>query len=45
MLGPLLFLMNADGLPDETESYMNMFADDARINKEVRSNRECNILQ
>lgn len=38
-VGPLLFLIFVNHLPDEMKPYLYMFADDAKIMHEVRSNR------
>lgn len=45
MLGLLLFLTNVNDLPNESESYLIMLTDDAKIMREVRINRDCEILQ
>lgn len=39
VLGPLLFLILVNDLPNKTNSFPNMFADDGNIMKEVRTIR------
>lgn len=40
----LLFLIYAKDLPNQVDSYLNMFVDDANIMKEDSSNTDCEIL-
>lgn len=40
VLGPLLFLIHVNNLPNEAESHLNTFADDTKTTRDVRSNRD-----
>ena len=45
VLAPLMFLIYINDLPDGVSSYMNMFADDAKIMRQVRNPEDCQKLQ
>lgn len=45
VLGNPLFLIYIFSLPDEARYYLNLFAGDAKIRKEVQSNRNSKVLQ
>ena len=45
VLAPLMFLIYVNDLPDGVSSYMNMFADDAKIMRQVRNLEDCQELQ
>ena len=40
-----MFLIYVNDMPEGVESYMNMFADDAKIMKRIRNMDDCNALQ
>lgn len=44
VLGPLLFILSTNDLPESLELYLNMFVDDAKIMKEI-SRHDCGILK
>ena len=45
VLGPILFLHYINDLPTETHSHIRLFADDAILYREIKSNTDCTILQ
>ena len=45
ILGPIMFLVYINDMPEGVTGYMNMFADDAKIMRRVRNMEECNKLQ
>ena len=45
VLGPIMFLIYVNDMPEGVKSYMNMFADDAKIMKRIRNMDDCNALQ
>ena len=45
VLGPIMFLVYINDMPAGVRSYMNMFADDAKIMRRVRNVEDCNVLQ
>ena len=45
VLGPIMFLIYINDMPMEVNSYMNMFADDAKIMRRIRNVEDCNELQ
>ena len=45
VLGPLLFLIYINDLPEGIKSFMNMFADDAKLMKRIVSLKCCEELQ
>ena len=45
VLGPILFLLYINDLPTETHSNIRLFADDAILYREIKSNADCTILQ
>ena len=45
VLGPILFLLYINDLPTETHSHIRLFADDAILYREIKSNTDCTILQ
>ncbi len=47
VLAPIMFLVNINDIKDSvgTESYMNMFADDAKIQKKIATENSCLELQ
>ena len=45
VLAPLMFLTYIDDLPSGVTSYINMFADDAKIMRQVKSLEDCRKLQ
>ena len=40
-----MFLLYVNDMPIGINSYMNMFADDAKIMRKVKNLEDCNILQ
>ena len=44
MLVPILFLLYINDMPEGVNSYMNLFADDANLLRQVK-NKDCKILQ
>ena len=45
VMGPLLFLVYINDLPDNIKSSVRLFADDCVIYKEIKSNQDAKILQ
>ena len=45
VLGPLLFLIYINDLPEGIKSFMSMFADDAKILKRIEGEENCRELQ
>ena len=45
VLGPIMFLIYINDMPEGVRSYMNMFADDAKIMRRVTNMEDCNMLQ
>ena len=45
VLGPIMFLLYVNDMPIGINSYMNMFADDAKIMRKVKTLEDCNKLQ
>ena len=45
VLAPLMFLIYIDDLPDGVRSYVNMFADDAKMMRQVKNQEDCQDLQ
>ncbi len=45
VLGPIMFLLYVNDMPIGINSYMNMFADDAKIMRKVKNLEDCNKLQ
>ena len=45
VLGPLLFLIYMNDLEDEISSSVLKFADDTKIFRELKGNKDCSILQ
>lgn len=45
VLRPLSFLIYVNYSPEELESYLNMFPDDAKVKREERNGQDCNYLQ
>ena len=45
VLGPIMFLLCVNDMPIGINSYMNMFADDAKIMRKVKNLEDCNKLQ
>ena len=45
VLGPLLFLIYVNDLPDKLKSNIKLYADDAKLYREIKSVEDCQILQ
>ena len=45
VLGPTLFVIYINDLPDSLNSYIRIFADDTKIFKAIKSIEDCDILQ
>ena len=45
MLGPLLFMVYINDLPDGIQSIVRLFADDCIIYREIRNDLDAEILQ
>jgi len=45
VLAPILFLIYINDMPEGVNSYMNLFADDAKLCRRVRVEEDCKILQ
>ena len=45
VLGPIMFLIYINDMPEGVSSYMNMFADDAKIMRRITNMDDCNELQ
>ena len=45
VLAPILFLIYINDMPEGVDSYMSLFADDAKLLKRVKTNKDCEILQ
>ena len=45
VLAPILFLIYINDMPEGVKSYINLFADDAKLCRQVKNKEDCNILQ
>ena len=45
VLGPILFLIYINDLPEIVNSAVKLFADDTKVYREIASNEDCDILQ
>ena len=45
VLGPIMFLIYVNDMPVGIDSYINMFADDTKIMRKVKTMEDCNKLQ
>ncbi len=45
MLAPIMFAVYVSDIKEGVESYMSLFADDAKIMKRVKNEEDCNLLQ
>ena len=45
VIGPLLFLIFINDLPDNIVSLINLFADDTKLFARIRTLQDCNRLQ
>ena len=45
VLGPILFLVYVNDLPDSVLSNLYMFADDTKLYHAIKSKDDCDILQ
>ena len=45
MLGPILFLLFVNDMPEGTNSFIQLFADDTKILRKVSSEEDRDILQ
>lgn len=45
VLAPVTFLINVNNVPDGLNCYVNLFADDANIMRQIVSNNCCKELQ
>ena len=45
VLAPILFLIYINDMPEGVNSYMNLFADDAKLCRRVRTEEDCKVLQ
>ena len=45
VLGPIMFMIYVNDMPIGVHSYMNMFADDAKVMRRIRNEEDCNRLQ
>ncbi len=41
VLAPVMFLIYINDMPEGINSYMSLFADDARLMREVKDQRDC----
>ncbi len=45
MLAQIMFLIYVSDMPEGINSYISLFADDAKLMKEIRDERDCKELQ
>ena len=45
VLAPILFLLYINDMPEGVKSYMNLFADDAKMLRHIKDEGDCEILQ
>ena len=45
VLGPLMFVIYVNDLSDEVDSYINLFADDAKLMRKFENVNDCMMLQ
>ncbi len=45
MLAPIMFAVYVSDMTEGVESYMSLFADDAKIMRRVKNEEDCNLLQ
>ncbi len=45
MLAPIMFAIDVNNMTEGVESYMSLFADDAKIMRRVKNEEDCNLLQ
>ena len=45
VLAPIMFLIYVNDMPEGVRSYMNLFADDAKLFWKIRNQRDCEELQ
>ena len=45
VLGPILFVIYINDMPDDLSSEIFLFADDTKIFKEIKQKRDCDFLQ
>ncbi len=45
MLGPTMFVIYVNDINEEIDSYMNLFADDAKLMRRVEDVNDCMVLQ
>ena len=45
VLAPILFLVYINDMPEGVKSYMNLFADDAKLLRHIKDEEDCKILQ
>ena len=45
VLGPILFVVYINDLPDDLKGHVKMFADDTKVYSHIRNNDDCELLQ
>ncbi len=45
VLAPIMFAVDVSDMTEGVESYMSLFADDAKIMRRVKNEEDCNLLQ
>ncbi len=45
MLAPIMFAVYVSDMTEGVESYMSLFADDAKIMRRLKNEEDCNLLQ
>ncbi len=45
VLAPILFLVYINDMPEGISSYMSLFADDAKLQRPIKTTKDCEALQ